>query len=172
MVGSILAFTTSMWLSWQPAICTLHTQAYLEKECSLGRMHGPFPESSLPSLPPHHINRFGAIPKGHNTVKWRLITDLSYLPGKSINDGIDPDLCSLSYISVEQVANIAAGLAKGALLAKGDIESAYRLIPVHPSDCPLLAMEWEGYLYIDPMLLFGLHSAPKLFNTVGDALEW
>ena len=44
---------------------------YLAKELSLGRMLGPFnPESQIP---PVHINRFGVIPKGHNTGKWRLI---------------------------------------------------------------------------------------------------
>ena len=52
-------------------------RSYLEKECSLGHMLGPFPPSAWPSLPlPLHINRFGVIPKGHNSGKWRLITDL------------------------------------------------------------------------------------------------
>ena len=49
-----------------------------------------------------------------------LITDLSFPPHQSVNDGIDPDLCSLAYTTV----------------AKIDIESAYRLIPVHPDDRP------------------------------------
>ena len=61
---------------------------------------------------------------------------------------------------------------KGALMAKIDIESAYRLVPVHPHDRPLQAMEWQGNLYVDPMLLFGLRSAPKIFNAVADGLEW
>ena len=42
--------------------------------------------------------------------------------------------------------------------------SAFRLIPVHPADRHLLAMEWKGAIYIDTFLLFGLRSAPKLFN--------
>ena len=71
-----------------------------------------------------------------------------------------------------RVAEVAAQYGKGAVLAKVDIESAYRLIPVHPIDRPLQAMEWEGQIYIDPMLPFGLRSAPKLFNAVADALEW
>ena len=33
-------------------------------------------------------------------------------------------------------------------------------------------MEWENQLYIDPMLPFGLRSAPKIFNAVADALAW
>jgi hypothetical protein len=147
-------------------------RAYLTKECALGRMLGPFPLSLAARLPPLHVNRFGVIPKGHNTGKWRLITDLSYPSGCSVNDGIDPDLCSLSYSSVKQVATVTASYPPGTLLAKIDIDSAYRLIPVHPSDCPLQAMEWDGMLYVDPMLPFGLRSAPKIFNAVADALEW
>ena len=110
------------------------------------------------------MNRFGVILKGHNNGKWRLISDLSYPPGRSVNDGIDPDLCSLSYISVDQVAEVAAQLGRGALMAKIDIESAYRLILVHPHDCPLQAVQWKGKVYIDAMLPFGLRSAPKLFK--------
>ena len=145
---------------------------YLAKECSLGRMLGPFTMDDLAALPQYQINRVGVIPKGHGTGKWRLITDLSFPPERSVNDGIDPVLCSLSYPSVEQVSEIAARLGRGALLAKMDIESAYRLIPVHPQDRPLQAMQWRERVYIDPMLPFGLRSAPKLFNAVADALEW
>ena len=143
---------------------------YICKELSLGRMLGPFPDAS--ALPPIHINRFGVIPKGHSTGKWRLITDLSFPPNRSVNDGIEPSLCSLSYISVDQVADIATQYGRGALLAKVDIESAYRLIPVHPQDRPLQAVVWDSQIFIDPMLPFGLRSAPKIFNAVADALNW
>ena len=47
----------------------------LAKEIRLGRMLGPFGTHAL--LPSLQINRFGVIPKGHNTGKWQLITDLS-----------------------------------------------------------------------------------------------
>ena len=62
------------------------------------------------------------IPKGHNTGKWRLITDLSHPPGRSINDAITSEVCSLSYTTVEQVEGVAAGYTRGALLAKIYIE--------------------------------------------------
>eukprot|EP00731_Ephydatia_muelleri_P000372 Em0001g372a len=119
-----------------------------------------------------HINRFGVVPKGHNTGKWRLITDLSYPPGHSVNDGINPELCSLHYTSVDDVATVAVELGQGALMTKVDIEAAYRLVPVHPHDRPLLGMEWKGQIFADPMLPFGLWSAPKIFNAIADALEW
>ena len=105
---------------------------YLEKECSMNRMLGPYSRSKVKGMPPLHINRFGVIPKCHNTGKWRLITDLSHPPGCSVNDGIDPALCSLTYSSVEQVAEVAASYPPGAMLAKIDVESVYRHIPVHP----------------------------------------
>ena len=143
---------------------------YLRKELTLGRLLGPFSGSLV--LPNLHINRFGVIPKGHNTGKWRLITDLSFPSGQSVNDGIDPALCSLAYTTVDQVAEVVTRLGTAALLAKVDIESAYRLIPVHPQDRPLQAVRWEGQVFIDPMLPFGLRSAPKIFNAVADALNW
>ena len=73
---------------------------------------------------------------------------------------------------IYQVAQAVLELGPGAQLAKIDIKSAYRVIPVHPDDWPLLGMVWEYHVYIDVALPFGLRSAPKLFNTVADALEW
>ena len=116
---------------------------------SLGRMLGPFsPTIHFPDL---HINLFGVVPKGHNTGKWRLITDLSFPPG--MNDGVDSDLSTLSYSTVDQVTQIVVTLGEGALMAKVDIESSFRLIPVHPDHCPLQGMRWHSQVCIDPMLL-------------------
>ena len=97
---------------------------YLEKEMRLGRMLGPFEPRQLTI--PLQINRFGVIPKGRNTGKWRLITNLSYPPGHSVNDGIDPTLCSLTYTTVEEITQLITQFQPGALLAKIDIDSAYR----------------------------------------------
>ena len=53
-----------------------------------------------------------------------------------------------------------------------DIESAYRIISVHPSDRRLLGMQWRGQVFFDTRLPFGLRSAPKIFTAVADALQW
>ena len=143
--------------------------SYIGTEVAEGRMFGPFPQGHIPGL---HMNRMGVIPKGHTPGKWRLITDLSHPEERSVNDGIQPQLCSLSYTSVEAVAVAAQRLGSGALLAKLDIKSAYRLVPVHPQDRCLLGIEWKGARYVDGMLPFGLRSAPKIFTAVADALEW
>ena len=58
------------------------------------------------------------------------------------------------------------------MLAKVDIAWAYRNIPIHPDDCWLLGMMWEGNLFIDTSLPYGLRSTPKIFSAVADAVEW
>jgi len=143
---------------------------FIAKESSRGRLAGPITiTADTSSL---QTNRIGVVPKGHNTGKWRLITDLSFPKGKSVNDGIDPLLCSLSYTTVDQIAAKVAFLGQGTLMAKIDIESAYRLLPVHPDDRPLQAFQWDGHIYVDLVLPFGLRSAAKIFNTLADALHW
>ena len=108
----------------------------------------------------------------HQPGKWCLITDLSFPEGASVNDAIDPSLCSLKYVTVNHVASRGMQLGKGALIAKIDIKSAYRLIPVSPLDHHYLGMPWNNLTYVDGMLPFELRSAPKIFNVVTDALEW
>ncbi len=144
-------------------------EQYVSREITAGRMIGPFPPHMIPGL---HISRMGVVPKGHVPGKWRLITDLSFPRDASVNDGINPRLCSLQYTSVERVARAAQSMGTGALLAKIDVQSAYRLVPVHPVDRLLLGIRWGDACYVDGMLPFGLRSAPKIFTAVADALEW
>ena len=63
-------------------------------------------------------------------------------------------------------------LEVGSQLAKLDIQSAYKLVPVDLGDRHYLGMEWCGNGYIDGMLPFGLQLTPKIFTAVADALEW
>ena len=57
-------------------------------------------------------------------------------------------------------------------MAKFDVESAYRNVPVHPSDRYLLGMKWRNHYYVDLALPFRLRSAPFLFNAVAVMVEW
>ena len=58
------------------------------------------------------------------------------------------------------------------LLAKLDVKNIFRLLPVHPTDRHLLAMELENAIYLDTCLPFGLQSASKLFNILEELLAW
>ncbi len=143
---------------------------YLRKECELGRVLGPFRLGDLEPAP--HVSRIGVTPKGHQQNKWRLIVDLSFPVGGSVNDGISRDLASLSYVKIDDLVNLILALGRNCLLAKLDIKSAFRIVPVHPADRHLLGMRWRDKLYVDSVLSFGLRSAPKIFNALADALEW
>lgn len=44
--------------------------------------------------------------------------------------------------------------------------------PLRGEAWKLALQQWEGALYVDAMLPFGLRSAPKIFNAVADGLEW
>ena len=142
---------------------------YIQDEVAAGRFVGPLAAEALPNA---HVSRMGVIPKGRTPGHWRLITDLSWPSGNSVNDGIAGSLCSLEYTSVDRVAQAAQALGQGALLVKADVKAAYRLVPVHPDDRELLAVEWKGERFLDARLPFGLRSAPIIFTAVADAIEW
>ena len=128
---------------------------YLAHEVSRGRVAGPFRSPPLPNL---HISSFGVIPKKGQPGKWRLIVDLSSPGGASVNDGINAHEFTFHYITVDQIIRMVSRLGRGALMAKFDVEAAYRNIPVHPSDRFLLGMKWRESYYVDLTLPFGLRS--------------
>ena len=73
--------------------------------------------------------------------------------GASVNDGISLLFITLLLI---KIVHLVSRLGKGALMAKFDVESAYRNVPVHPSDCHLLGVKWRNQYYVDLALPFGL----------------
>ena len=138
------------------------------KEISLGRVAGPFSSSPLPNLQCHPV---GVVPKKHSS-EWRTIYHLSYPEGDSINDYIPKDPYALQDVRVDDAIRILKSLGPGSFMAKTDLKSAFRLIPVHPEDWHLLGIYWQQQYYVDLYLPFGLRSAPFLFNQLSDALEW
>ena len=85
---------------------------YLDKELRLGRVVGPLPGDTAV-----HVSRFGVVPKSSQPGKGRLIVDLSAPENHSVNDGISPESCSLTYTTVECAAELIMKRGRGALLA-------------------------------------------------------
>ena len=141
---------------------------YIEKELAQGKLRRLEPAE----VSAVHKSPIGFIPKAGQPGKFRLIVDLSSPVQFSVNDGIPRDLCSLEYASVDQAVSMVASLGVGAQMAKLDLRSAYRMVPVHPADQQLLGIEWEGVSYCDLALPFGLRSAPLIFTAVADGLAW
>ena len=73
---------------------------------------------------------------------------------------------------VDQAIQRVLHLGAGALLAKMDIQHAFCNISIHPADRKCLGMSWQGKIYVDTVVPFGLRSSLKIFNAVADALEW
>ena len=142
---------------------------YLQQELAQGHILGPFQN---PPCHPLTTSSFGVIHKHHQPGKWRLTVDLSSPADHSVNDGIHVQLCFLSYVSVDDIAAALFRLGHGALIAKTDIKSAYRQVPVHPDERHMLGLQWQGHYYIDTVLPFGLHSAPIISSAIAEALEW
>ena len=133
-------------------------QEYLRTKVHMGRVVGPL-DNSFKLVT--HISRFGVIPKSHQPNKWRFIVDLSHPVRLSVNDSIPKYLSAIQYITIDNAIQGILRLGKGTMLAKIDIQSAFRLLPVHASDRHLLGMSWTDGVYIDTCLPFGLRSVPN-----------
>ena len=140
----------------------------LRKECDAGRIVGPFrtpPFANFPTSP------LGVVPKKVPS-EFRLIHHLSYPKGNSVNDGI-PDYCSsVKYASVSDAITAIKATGEGCFLAKTDIKSAFRIIPIHPADYSLLGMKFDNLYYFNRCLPMGLSSSCNIFEAFSTALEW
>ena len=86
--------------------------------------------------------------------KWRLIVDLSSPKGASINNGISSALTSIRYASIDDTVQTIHRLGNGTLMAKLDLKAAYRSVPIHPDNPPLLGTHWKEAIYVDTALPF------------------
>ena len=105
----------------------------------------------------------GVLPK-KDPKKWCTILHLSYTEGDSINDFIPKADYTLHYVTVDTAISIINTLGQGAWLSKVDIESAFCIIPLHPSQWHLLGMTWDGKFYFDKRLTMGGRSSSFEFN--------
>ena len=146
-------------------------RASIEKDVSLGRKLGPFP---CPPCADFVASQLGAFQKCSGSSKVRVVHDLSFPRGRSINDFIDQDECSVQYLSMDSVVSAVKKRGKNALLAKADLSDAYHHVLVHPDDWNLLGSVYIcengniGY-YVSTVLPFGLSSAPAKFTDIAVA---
>lgn len=97
--------------------------------------------------------------------------DLSFPKGGSVNNAIDPEACAVSYTSLDAAVFWVQHYGKVALMAKTYIESAFRLLPVHPRSFHLLGCRWLGAFYVDRCLPMGCSISCAFFETFGSFLE-
>lgn len=139
----------------------------IKKEIDLGRVLGPF---SAPPISNLRCNPVGLLPKKQGG--WRMITNLSHPFGESVNDYIDQQFCSVNYSSFDDAINIIQTKGQGALMAKMDISSAFRLLPISPREFCLLGFKFDKSYYIDKCLPMGCSVSCSLFEKFSSFLHW
>ena len=124
----------------------------------------------ITTKPPLVISPLGAIPKDDGTI--RLIHDGSRPLGDAMNDYTT--LHAVHYQTLEDAYTLAK---PGYFLAKLDLKSAYRSVPIHPSDYCLTGLKWHfkndskpTYMY-DARLPFGARNGCSIFHRLTQSVR-
>ena len=131
----------------------------IASELEKGRLVGPVRAELFPDI---QVSIIRSVPKGHLTGRWRVIVDLSVPHHFSVNDGITEEVCTLSYALLDDAVGLIRHLGPGTEHMKMDLKDAYR------ADHHVLGISWDGLVYIDRALLFGLQSVPNSSGRRGD----
>ena len=145
---------------------------YLERECRLGRMAGPFLSNPFPV--PMMVSPINTVPKDDPSER-RVIVDLSWPPGRSVNFGISKDfyldnLIDMKYASVADVCKMVMEVGRGACIFKRDLRHAYRQLPIDPGDYRYLGYHWKNQYYHDLVLVMGQRNAGMACARTTDAV--
>ncbi len=124
-----------------------------------------------PPFKQFRVSPLGLVPKKVDG-EYRLIHHLSYPKGESVNDFIDPRLCSVQYTRFDEAVKMIQELGQGTLLAKADIKSAFRIIIVSPLDFELLGFKFDDKYYFDKCLPFGCSVSCALFEKFATFLQF
>ena len=144
----------------------------INHEIRMGRVAGPFDTPPIAGLT---YSPLGLVPK-HGSNSYRLIHDLSFPRGQSVNSGITSENSKVFYDTIDTVISLVKKHGYGALMAKTDIQDAFRLLPIHPNDYKLLGFSVQNNgqteHYFDKCLPMGLSISCQTFERFSSALQW
>ena len=89
----------------------------------------------------------------------------------TVNYFKDPDICNVNYSSMDEAVSMIQLMGQGAILAKTDPKSAFRLLPIYPGDFDLLGIRFDGKSFDKNLLLCSKFSC-ALFNKFNTFLHW
>ena len=78
----------------------------------------------------------------------------------------------MKYTPFDDAAEMVANLGPDTFMAKLDIKNAFTICPVKMEQWALLVFRIEDLFYVYPILPFGLRSAPHIFNSMAELLNW
>ena len=104
-----------------------------------------------------------SVPKSETTER-RIILDLSFPPGRGVNDGIEKNSFlgqpfKLQLSGTDDMVDLIHQKGSGCSLFKRDLSRAFRQFPVDPADLDKLGFEWRGKVFLDRVLAMGLRTA-------------
>ena len=145
-------------------------EAYLSEEIGYGAILGPFKEPPLQNL---HVSPFMTREKP-NAPHRRVIIDLSFPKGLSVNAGIGKDRYLgtpflLKLPTIDTIRNQIKALGKGCMLYKIDISRAFRHVKIDPKDYDLLGLHHLDW-YLDTCLPFRYRHGSSLYQHLSDAV--
>ena len=132
-------------------------------------MGSPFKFDTIP-FPTLRVSPVGLVPPKDGD--FRLILHLSYPNCDSVNYFIDRDIFHVNYSSIDEAVSMIQLMGQGTLLAKTDLKSAFRLLPIYPGDFDLLGIKFDGKYYFDKCMSFGSKLSCALFNKFSTFLHW
>ena len=146
-------------------------KAYLAEEMQHDAILGPYDSKPIEDL---HISPMMTRDKP-NAPHRRVIIDLSFPQGQSINAGIPKDQYLgtpfvLKLPTVDTITDQVRALGKGCKLYKVDISRAFRHVKLDPFEYDLLGLRHERY-YVDTCLPFGYRNGSALFQRLSDAVR-
>lgn len=89
-----------------------------------------------------------------------------------MNDYIPHEFGSLEYVTIDEAIDAVVRTGRGAILVKRDLSDAFRHIPIALSDRWLLGFSFDDTFHEEQSLLFGLRTAPFLFDLFARGLNW
>ena len=111
--------------------------AKIRKECDVGRLVGPFTTSPFRNF---RTSPLSLVPK-EDPNEYGLIHHLSFPEDSLVNDFIPDCYATVQYASIRDTSKSIKCIGRGCFMAKTDIKSAFRIIPIHPADYSLLGIK-------------------------------
>ena len=144
---------------------------YIATELGHGALLGPF--AGPPAIGCHYSPLMTRLKRG--SLFRRVIIDLSWPKGFSVNDGIsrteyiDGPL-TISLPTPDDMERAVVGVGRGAYMYKTDLSRGYRQLRVDPLDWPFLSFRHLDAHFMDICPPFGLRSSAMAMQRVSQAI--
>lgn len=144
-------------------------EAKIQKELEMRRIAGPFKEPPFKNFKCSPLS----IREKSTPGQYRLLHNLSYpYDDKLVNHNIPTEHSKVKYATLQDAISIIQHLSPGFYLAKSDIKSAFRIVPLHSSQYHLMGFKWNGLYYFDRCLAMGLSSSCQIFEAISSAIVY